>query len=415
MTLRRVAVLSYHTSPLAEPGSGDAGGMTVYVREVAAALAEQGIGTDIFTRATHDLPRVVQLGDAIRVVAVDAGPREPLEKEQLTAHVAEFAGNIRGFAIAGGVRYDVIHSHYWQSGLAARALAESWRVPLVHSHHTLGRVKNRLLAPDDEPEPVIRIKGEEEVIADADVMVASTMEEWRQCVSLYAAPPAGIKVIPPGVDHDLFTPGDQGEARVELGLTGDPLLLCVGRVQPLKGLELAIRVLAEFTHRGVGDPRLVVVGGASGRRGELEALKLRELGHSLGIGDRVAFVGPRPHHRLPSYYRAADVLLVSSYSESFGLAALEAQACGLPIVGTAVGGLPDVVGDGRSGFIVSERDPALIAERVRTIVSNEELRRQFVVAAEERAAGFSWKATAGALIELYECLVREEQPEVCTC
>ncbi|MGH2730126.1 MAG: glycosyltransferase [Actinomycetota bacterium] len=415
MELRHLAVVAYHSSPLLEPGTGDAGGMTVYVREVAEALAERGVTTDIFTRATTEFDRTVELAPGVRVVSISAGPRAPVEKAKLGAHLEDFVTGIRAFAMAQRMRYDLVHSHYWQSGLAARLLARAWGVPLVHSHHTLGRVKNNHLAPGDKPEPRSRLDGEATVIDTADVLISSTDDEWKQLACLYSAPHDQIKTIHPGVDHSLFYPGDRAAARAELGLGDERVLLYVGRIQPLKGLELAVRAVEEL--RPALDERLafLVVGGASGEQGGRELRRLEHIVAHLGLTDSVRFVGPQPHSLLPVFYRAADAVVVCSYSESFGLAALEAHACGIPVVGTAVGGLSYVVQDGISGWLVDTRDPSVFGARLKTVLSDDELRKQFGAAAVDSAARFSWAKTADELLELYECLAREELVEACTC
>lgn len=406
-------MVAYHSSPLIEPGSGDAGGMTVYVRELAGALSAQGVATDVFTRAADDSPRIAELGPNVRVISIDAGPRSPLSKEHQRRHLPEFVGGVRAFAAAQRISYDLIHSHYWQSGLAAKSLAPHWAVPMVHSHHTLGRVKNRWLAPGDAPEPALRLAGEDEVIGAADVLVASTGEEWRHLAALYGASPERLKILYPGVDQELFSPGDRIAARLELGLPEGPLLVAVGRIQRLKGFDLAIEALARMD--GPTAPRLVVVGGASGDKGELELQRLEELAVERAVDDRILWVGVRPHRTLPLYYRAADALLVSSYSESFGLAALEAQSCGVPVIGTNVGGLPDLIGDGVSGTLLPDRDPDRLAAEARRILDDPELAASFAAGARQRALLFSWKKTAEDFLTLYECLIREDSPEVCTC
>ncbi|HYI46289.1 MAG TPA: glycosyltransferase [Actinomycetota bacterium] len=409
----RVAVLSYHSSPLIEPGSGDAGGMTVYIRELASALADQGIQTDIFTRATGDLPRVASLAEGIRCMSIEAGPHEDLPKAEQEAFIDQFAIGIRNFAISQRLRYDLVHSHYWQSGLAAVQLSAWWGIPMVHSHHTLGHVKNRWLAPGDDPEPEERLRGESDVIDEAHVLIASTEEESDQLAGLYGAATERLKVLPPGVDHQVFEPGDRGPARAELGLGDEPILLCVGRIQPLKGMDLAIEALARL--EGSPAARLLVVGGASGPRGREEAARLRSIANDLGLEGRVDFVGQQPHARLPLYYQAADCLIVSSHSESFGLAALEAQACGLPVVGARVGGLPHFVKDGNTGFLIDDRDASVLAARLKVLLDDPELRAEFGRAARAGSESFSWKKTAEVFLELYECLVREQFPEACTC
>ena len=416
MPLRHLAVIAYHSSPLAEPGAGDAGGMTVYVRQLARSLARNDLRVDIFTRSTGERNRVIELADGVQVVSLDAGPQAPLSKEELPAYVDEFSTRVHAYTTASRARYDAVHSHYWQSGLAARSLASSWDVPLVHSPHTLARVKNNSLAPGDLPEPVSRVNGETHVLAAADVIVASTDEEYRQLACLYRVSHDRLKTVPPGVDHALFTPGDQAAAREQLGLSADDVVLVqVGRIQPLKGLPLAVAA-AEQLRRVFGDKlRLLVVGGASGRHGEEELARIQMQVREARLERNVLFVGAQPHVRLPLFYRAADVALVCSHSESFGLAALEASACATPVVGTAVGGLSHVVRDRESGFLVFDRDPVMFAERIKTLLVDPDLRRRFGGEALRRARTYSWDRTAAMLLELYECLAAQRLPEACTC
>lgn len=416
MPVRRVAVIAYHSSPLVEPGAGDAGGMTVYVKALARSLAERGVSTDIFTRATSDIGRIVQLSAGVRVISVEAGPATPIEKELQPHFIDDFIAGVRTFATAQRIRYDIVHSHYWQSGLVGRALARAWRVPLVHSHHSLGRVKNRWLAPGDAPEPESRLRGESDVITQADVLVASTDEELEQLACLYGASHDRLKTLHPGVDHSLFAPGPKEEARAELGLAAeDAILLFVGRIQRLKGLELAIRSVEELVPVLSRDIRLVIVGGPSGRAGAGELERLHALAAARGVAGNVIFAGPHPHSHLPSFYRAADAVVVCSHTESFGLTALEAHACGVPVVATAVGGLKHIVEDGVSGFLVKRGDPATFAARLKTLLEDEAMHFEFSRAALERSSEFSWDTAADGFLELYECLVREEFPEVCTC
>ena len=413
--VRSVAVVAYHSSPLGPPGDGDSGGMTVYIRELAEAFARRGVYTDVFTRADGPGPAITNLSPGVRVVAVEAGPRSKVPKEGLVEHLGDFAVGVRAFALAQRMTYDVVHSHYWQSGVAGITLARGWGVPLVHSHHTLGKVKNRYLAPGDQPEPVVRLDGEARVIGAADVLVASTDDEWKQLACLYGASHDSLKTLHPGVDHAMFSPGPLDEARARLGLGDEAVMLYVGRIQRLKGIELAIRAADELRPALDRPLTLLVAGGASGPAGGIEVARLRALVSELGLEDVVRFVGPVPHEELPTYYRAADVLVVCSHSESFGLAALEAHSCGTPVVGTPVGGLSYVVADERSGFLVDTRDPAVFAARLKTLLADDSLRERFRRAAIASAASFSWDGTAQSLHELYECLVREQSPEACTC
>jgi D-inositol-3-phosphate glycosyltransferase len=416
MPVRRIAVVAYHSSPLTEPGAGDAGGMTVYVRALAERLAWRGLRTDIFTRAASEVPTVCGLSPGVRVVSLEGGPRRPLPKEEQLRHVGAFSDAVRAFAMSYRIHYDLVHSHYWQSGLVAKRLARSWGIPLVHSQHTLGRVKNRHLPPGDRPEPARRLEGEDEVIRAADILVASTDDEWHQLSCLYGAPHDSMTTLHPGVDHALFAPGDQAEARAALDLPQEAaVLLFVGRIQPLKGLDLAIEALARLRGSLDRDVRLVVVGGPSGPSGDAEVERLRALAASRGVLDHIRLVGPQPHARLPLFYRGADALVMCSHSESFGLAALEAHACGTPVVATAVGGLAHIVADGTTGFLVAPRDAGVFAGWLRRLLCDEGLARSMSRAALARSASFSWEITADSFMDLYECVVREESPEVCTC
>ena len=389
--------------------------MTIYVRELSLALARRGVETDIFTRTTAVTDHVTELFDGVRVVPIDAGAPESLPKEELPLYLGEFVEGLEWFAAAQGISYDVVHSHYWHSGLAGDQIARSWAVPLVHSHHTLGLVKNGNLAPGDSPEPEGRLVGERRVIEGADVLVASTSEEFEQLACLYGAEHDRLKIVHPGVDHAMFSPGDRNEARRELGLPDGRIALYVGRIQRLKGLELAIRSIEQLVPALEDPVKLLVVGGPSGPDGDAELDRLRALVAELDLDEVVHFLGPQAHARLPFFYRAADTLVVCSHSESFGLAALEAQACGTPVVATPVGGLSHIVSDGESGFLVSTRDPSVFAGRLKTLLADDDLRSAFSLSAAREATRFSWENTATTLHTLYDCLIREKRPEVCTC
>ncbi len=413
--MRRIAVIAYHSSPLVEPGIGDAGGMTVYVRNVSQALSKLGFRTDIFTRSSTGSIDTTDLLPGVRVISIPAGPPARLDKVELTVHIPEFVSGVRAFATSTRSAYDAVHSHYWESGVAGADLAESWRVPLVHSNHTLAKVKNRHLPPGDPPEPDARLLGEEGVIAAAETLIASTDEEWEHLACLYGANHDRIKTIYPGVDHALFSPSDKQAARDVLRLGEGPVLAYVGRIQPLKGLDLALRAVEQL-QPALGEPvTLLVVGGASGIAGQREEAALRTLASSLGIAGSVRLEGPQPHARTPLFYRAADAVVVCSYSESFGLSALEAQACGTPVVGTDVGGLKHIVADGRSGFLCGSRDASEFAGRLKTLLADRDLQDAFSSYAVGAAATFTWERTASQLAELYECLVTQRWPEVCTC
>jgi D-inositol-3-phosphate glycosyltransferase len=408
-TPRRVATLSVHTSPLDQPGAGDAGGMNVYIVEVSRRLAARGIAVDIFTRATSsELPPVVEMTPGVTVRHVSAGPFEGLGKEELPAQLCAFtAAVLREEAQHEPGYYDVVHSHYWLSGQVGWLARDRWSVPLIHTAHTLAKVKNEALADGDHPEPRARVIGEEQVVAEADRLIANTDEEARQLVRLYGADPAGTLVVPPGVDLHRFAPGDRAAARRAVGVAPDALvLLFVGRIQPLKAPDVVLHAAAEML---AADPALRsrlqvhVVGAPSGSG--LEAPKrLEELAGSLGLADVVRFFPPQPPERLADHYRAADVAVVPSHNESFGLVALEAQACGTPVVAAAVGGLRTAVRDGVSGVLVDGHDPRDYATAVRAVLA----RRELLSAGARRHAGlFSWDRTADSLVAAYVSAAEE--------
>lgn len=406
---RRVATLSVHTSPLDQPGCGDAGGLNVYVTEVAKRLAQHSIEMDIFTRATSsELPPTIELAPGVTVRHITAGPYEGLDKNDLPAQLCAFtSGVMREEAAHEPGWYDVVHSHYWLSGQVGWLAKERWGVPLVHSMHTMARVKNALLADGDAPEPAMRAIGEMQVVAAADRLLASTGEEAAQLVDLYAADPSRVVTVAPGVDLDVFAPGERRVARARLGLAGDAVvLLFVGRIQPLKAPDVVLRAAAELLRV---DPELrdrlvvAVVGGPSGS-GLAEPEHLSKLAGSLGIADLVRFERPAPQSVLADYYRAADVTLVPSYTESFGLVAVESQACGTPVVAARVGGLLTAVSDGRSGVLVDGHDPVDYARAVHRIVRDGTYRESLAAGAVDHAGGFGWSATVDRVLDVYSTL-----------
>jgi D-inositol-3-phosphate glycosyltransferase len=391
--VRTLAVLSLHTSPLAQPGAGDSGGMNVYVRELVGALAQAGVDSTVYVRkGLDDQPDVVEVEPGFRVVHVDAGPIE-LAKDDLADTIDGFvAGVLADIRQRGDV--DALHANYWLSGVAGHRLKHELDLPLVSTFHTLARVK----AETGDPEPQRRIDAETEVMTCSDAITASCPEEADQLVRLYHVDPARIELVPPGVDHAFFSPGDRAGARNALRLGAHPVLLFVGRIQPLKGLDVAIATLAELDR---DDAVLVVVGGASGPDGATEVGKANRLADELGVRDRLVFVPPQPHHLLSTYYRAADVCLVPSRSESFGLVALEAAACGTPVVASAVGGLRTLVVDGQTGFLVEGRDPEAFAARASEVLRRPDLAASLSDSAARRARGFTWSTTAARLRRLY--------------
>jgi D-inositol-3-phosphate glycosyltransferase len=403
---RRVALLSVHTSPLDQPGTGDAGGMNVYVTEVARRLAERGVEVDVFTRATSsDLPSSVEMAPGVTVRHVTAGPFQGLAKEDLPGQLcAVTSGVLRAEAARPEGWYDLIHSHYWLSGQVGWLAAERWNVPLVHAMHTMAKVKNLALADGDRPEPDGRVIGEQQVVDAADRIVANTALEAAQLVDLYDADPERVAVVHPGVDLTVFTPGDRRLARARLGVAQDRLvLLFVGRIQPLKAPDVLVRAVAAMVAR---QPELrdrlevVVCGGPSGT-GLAHPHALEDLARDLDVADLVRFVKPVDRARLAEWYRAADVCVVPSYSESFGLVAVEAQACATPVVAARVGGLSTAVADGVSGVLVDGHDPQTWAQVLCDLLSAPDERARLAVGALEHAARFGWDATADATLAVY--------------
>ncbi|QFZ23612.1 D-inositol-3-phosphate glycosyltransferase [Saccharothrix syringae] len=405
--MRRVAVLSVHTSPLEQPGTGDAGGMNVYIVQTATRMARRGVEVEIFTRATSsELPPVAELAPGVKVRHVIAGPFEGLGKEELPGQLCAFtAGVLRAEARHEPGYYDVVHSHYWLSGQVGWLARERWAVPLVHTAHTLAKVKNLALAVHDTPEPRMRVIGEEQVVAEADRLVANTEVEARELVELYDAEPRKVLVVPPGVDLERFTPGDTAAARAALDLPPDAVVLAfVGRIQPLKAPDVLLRAAAEMVARDPGlRARLVVlvVGGPSGT-GLKTPDELVRLAAELGISDVVRFLPPQGGAALARVYRAADVVAVPSHNESFGLVALEAQACGTPVVAAAVGGLPVAVRDGVSGALVDGHEAARWARALADVALRPAHREELATNAVGHARRFSWDRTTESLLAAYQ-------------
>jgi D-inositol-3-phosphate glycosyltransferase len=394
--VRRLAVLSLHTSPLAQPGSGDSGGMNVYVRELVSALAQAGVASDVYTRRWADhLPDLVDVEPGFRVVHVPAGAVD-LPKEALPEIVDEFTDGVLAHLTGDGAA-DALHANYWLSGVAGHRLKHELDLPLVSTFHTLARVK----AETGDPEPQRRVDAEAEVVGCSDAILANCTAEASQLVRLYGADPGRIEIVPPGVVHAFFSPGDRAGARAALSHLGPfpgPVLLFVGRIQPLKGLDVAVQALADLDEP---DAVLVVVGGASGAGGQAEYERILKLTAALGLTERVRFADPQPHYMLSTFYRAADAVLVPSRSESFGLVALEAAACGTPVVAAAVGGLRTLVDHGRTGFLVDGREPARYAALTERILHDPALAEALSAQAALRARDFTWSTAAGRLRRIY--------------
>ena len=397
----RLALLSFHGCPVARLGEKDTGGMNVYVLQLARELARLGNQVDVYTRY-HDPqdPQIVELGDGARVIHLKAGPYDGT-KETLYEYIPEFIYNLRGFLRSEPIAYDLIHSHYWLSGRVGMVLSRDWGVPHVATFHTLARTKLRARAGENETE--LRLAVEKRVMDSADAIVVSTALEKEDLVQLYRARPHNVHVIPAGVDLEMFRPMDQTRARQALGLSEKRVILYVGRLEPLKGVDLLINTVPFL--EDPGDTRLMVVGGQPGKDKELHRLKA--LASRLGIQEKVTFTGALKQAELPNYYNAADVFVLPSHYESFGLVALEAMACGTPVVVSRVGGLKTFVRDGETGYLIPWRTPEPFAQRMDVLLANPALRKTMGKAARAKAQEMSWSVVADRMSDYYSCLMGE--------
>lgn len=401
----RIAVLSVHTSPLAPLGRRETGGLNVYVRELSRQMGEDGYRVDIFTRRTDpDAPQTVQISPNVRLVNIDCGPPGYLEKEEIVAHLGRFAAEVERFAQpsleipTSGAPYDIIHSHYWLSGWVGMELSRRWAIPHIAMFHTLGEVKNR--ARGSEAEPQERIDVERHIAATADRIVVGSEHERQLLTRFYGADAARIVIEPLGVDLEVFHPFDKAAARRELGLPDGPIILFVGRIEPLKGLDLLIEAVGQ-----IDEPfTLLVVGGDDRATPLLTSIQAQAT--DLGIARDIRFLGSVQHDRLPLYYSAADVCVVPSYYESFGLVAVEAMACGTPVIASRVGGLTSTVRDGVTGYLIPWRCPEPFAERLENLLANAELRGNLGHAAHHAAQQFGWSRVAASIAALYEDVLR---------
>ncbi|RLL70406.1 D-inositol-3-phosphate glycosyltransferase [Streptomyces sp. Z26] len=407
-------MLSVHTSPLHQPGTGDAGGMNVYIVELARQLAALDIEVEVFTRATTaELAPAVELAPGVLVRHVDAGPYEGLAKEELPAQLCAFThGVMQAWAGHRPGHYDLVHSHYWLSGHVGWLASQRWGVPLVHTMHTMAKVKNAALAEGDTPEPAARVIGETQIVRAAHRLIANTAEEADELVRHYDADPRETAVVHPGVNLERFHPADgRAAARARLGLPQHALIpLFAGRIQPLKAPDILLRAVAALVREQPslrGRLLVPVVGGPSGS-GLAKPEKLQKLAARLGIADLVHFRPPVGQERLADWYRAASALVMPSYSESFGLVAVEAQACGTPVVAASVGGLPVAVRDGHTGYLVDGHDPAAYARALRRFVDDAPRVARMGAAAARHARDFGWDATAAGTAEVYAEAMREE-------
>lgn len=407
MSLNQIALLSVHTSPLDQPGVGDAGGLNVYVVETAKRLAQQNIGVDIFTRRTSSsVKNESVLFDGVKVKQITAGPFEGLTKQSLPSQLCALsAGVLREEALQKEGYYQLIHSHYWLSGQVGWVASERWNVPLVHSMHTMAKVKNSSLAIDDSPEPTEREIGEQQVVDAANQLVANTESEAQDLIHLYGADTNNVSVVNPGVDLDLFSPGDQLIARKELGIPQDAIVFTfVGRVQPLKAPDVLIKAAHQFIndHPNLKNRvRVVICGGLSGS-GLNRPESLVSLVKELDLLENVIFLAPSSREKLTSVYRASTLVAVPSYSESFGLVAIEAQACGVPVIATNVGGLKTTVADNKSGLLVNGHDPRTWAQVLAQLSLVDAELKKLQIGARQHALNFSWDKTVSGLINVYE-------------
>ena len=400
-----------HTSPTASLGQNGNGGLNVYVREVANAFSDRGIATDIFTRRqSPDDPAIESLAPLSRVIYLPAG--RSLDKYSLYSEVPGFASGVRSFAEREHLSYDMLYSHYWLSGEVACLLRPQMGVAWAHTAHTLGLVKNRTLASGARPEPALRIRVEGEIAQQADLLIGSTSDEADDLIRLYGADPGHVHVVAPGIDLATFQPLDRADARRKIGYGPGRVLLFVGRLERLKGVDVAIRALALLRDRANDDVRLIVLGEDVRDGDESEKERLKLVASASGVRDRVDFLGSVAHHELPYFYAAADVCVMPSYSESFGLVALEAQACGRPVVASGVSGLRSVVRDEVSGYLIDDHDPAIYAERIGRLLADPELAQQMGRRGRLLAQRFSWTRTADRLGNLFEGAIESSHARV---
>jgi D-inositol-3-phosphate glycosyltransferase len=400
-----------HTSPTASLGQNGNGGLNVYVREVANAFSDRGVATDIFTRRqSPDDPAIESLAPLSRVIYLPAG--RSLDKYSLYSEVPGFAAGVRSFAEREHLSYDMLYSHYWLSGEVACLLRPEMGVAWAHTAHTLGLVKNRKLASGARPEPALRIRVEGEIAQQADLLIGSTSDEADDLIRLYGADQEHVHVVAPGIDLATFQPLDRADARRKIGYGPGRVLLFVGRLERLKGVDVAIRALALLRDRAHDDVRLIVLGEDVRDGDESEKERLKLVASASGVRDRVDFLGSVAHHELPYFYAAADVCVMPSYSESFGLVALEAQACGRPVVASGVSGLRSVVRDEVSGYLIDDHDPAIYAERIGRLLADPELAQQMGRRGRLLAQRFSWTRTADRLGNLFEGAIESSHARV---
>ncbi len=412
----KIAMLSYHTCPLATLGGKDTGGMNVYVRELTRHLGQLGVHVDVFTRSQDEhVPHVLHdLGYGNRVVHIAAGPETPLPKPELAAHLPAFAEGIQRFAAEKGIHYDLIHSHYWMSGMAAQALQAAWQAPIVHMFHTLVQMKNRVARRPEEKEGDYRLQGERQILQFANRIIAATPAEQAQLQFLYHANPRQITILPPGVDTGHFYPIPPDEAKAVIGIPAqDRMILFVGRIEPLKGIDTLLHAIACLDQHGLQSQYphyLAIIGGdpaTSAQEMNSEMARLQTLTGELGIRDLVLFLGKRSQDSLPYYYSAAEVLVMPSHYESFGMVALEAMACGTPVIASQVGGLAFLVQNGKTGFVIPDDDPAQLCEQLAHLLREPAMRQQMSQQSAAYAQSYAWPLIAQQMLELYQTVQQQ--------
>lgn len=406
-------MLSYHTCPLATLGGKDTGGMNVYVRELTRQLGKMDIHVDVFTRSQDDhVPHVLhELGYGNRVVHIPAGPEHPMPKQELANYIPEFVEGIKSFACDKKIKYDIIHSHYWMSGIAAASLSDGWAgSPIVHMFHTLGEMKNRIARSDEEREGAYRIEGEKQVLRRADRIVVATLAELTQLRFLYKADASKMVVIPPGVNVSRFYPIPSDEAKMYIGLKPeDRMILFVGRIEPLKGVDTLLEAMSCLQMKESRPVHLAIIGGdpsASPEEMNVEMARLKNLCEVLGLDQSVVFLGVRDQDKLSYYYSAAEVVVMPSHYESFGMVALEAMACGTPVIASEVGGLAYLVRDGETGFTIPAEEPETLCEKLSWLLNDDELHAKMSAQAAAYAQDYAWEKIAKQIVYVYEGLVQ---------
>ncbi|MBV6403227.1 MAG: D-inositol 3-phosphate glycosyltransferase [Anaerolineales bacterium] len=402
-------MLSYHTCPLATLGGKDTGGMNVYVRELTRQLGKMDIHVDVFTRSQDDhVPHVLhELGYGNRVVHIPAGPEHPMPKQELANYIPQFVDGIKSFACDKKIKYDIIHSHYWMSGIAAASLSDGWAgLPIVHMFHTLGEMKNRIARADEEREGAYRIEGEKQVLRRVDRVIVATIAELTQLRFLYKADAKKLVVIPPGVDVSHFYPIPADEARSYIGLKPeDRMILFVGRIEPLKGVDTLLEAMSCLQMKESRPVHLAIIGGdpaASPEMMNAEMARLKNLCEVLGLDQSVVFLGVRDQDKLPYYYSAAEVVVMPSHYESFGMVALEAMACGAPVIASEVGGLAYLVRDGETGFTIPAEEPETLCEKLSWLLNDDELHAKMSAQAAAYAQDYAWEKIAKQIVDVYE-------------